>query len=119
MGRYILKLHEHYLEWSTVVDAPVTFGMTLDEFKDYYQAQYGYNGSQDLTQRLERVERKGTSSHIHDNAEDVMAGNRAGRNETSLTPEEVYQAYCLMQPVNGWICTSDGWKPSPSQRPQV
>jgi len=28
MPRYIIKLEDYYLEWSTVVDAPVTFGAT-------------------------------------------------------------------------------------------
>jgi hypothetical protein len=41
MGRFICKFEDkddvYYLEWSTVVDAPVTFGMSLEEFKEYYR----------------------------------------------------------------------------------
>lgn len=56
MGRYILKIKDHYLEWSTVVDAPVTFGMLLPEFKEYYRDEYGRDGYRELKHRLERVE---------------------------------------------------------------
>ena len=39
MGRFIIKLsgegRDFYLEWSTVVDVPITSGMSLKEFKKY------------------------------------------------------------------------------------
>lgn len=56
MGRLIAKLGNHYLEWSTVVDAPVTFGMTLEEFREHYREQYGAASMAELEQRLARVE---------------------------------------------------------------
>ena len=106
MGRPIIKLGEHYLEWSTVVDAPVTFGMLLPEFRDYYQDKYGEHGMRDLDGRLERVEAKGSSYHrIDEDVESVIAGNRAGPGESQLTRDEIYLAYCLGTPIR------DGWLP--------
>jgi hypothetical protein len=103
MGRYIIKLDEYYLEWSTIVDAPVTFGMKREDFEAYYREMYGINGMRDLSKRLERADKKGTSSHYHESADDVISGNRAGPNESKLTRDEIYQAYCLMESIR------DGW----------
>lgn len=103
MPRYIVKLKNHYLEYSTIVDAPVTWGMPLEEFKKYYQQEYGLDGMRSLPERLERVEAKGTSSQLDDSAEDCLSCNRAGPDETELTVDEIYQAYCLRQPVRGWL----------------
>ena len=103
MGKYIIKLGDYYLEWSTVVDAPVTYGMTLDEFKGYYEWEYGQQGMYTLPGRLERVEEKGTSCYDDSDVDATIIGNRAGPDETELTKDEIYRAYCLRQPVRGWI----------------
>ncbi len=103
MPQYILKMssegRDFYLEWSTVVDAPVTYGMPLEEFKEYYRQEYGQEGFDDqvmqrLSQRLERVERTGCSAHGKD-IDTILLGNRAGENETELTKSEIFRRYCL------------------------
>lgn len=96
MPRYIVKLDGKYLEWSSVVDAPVTFGMSLEEFKAYYQDAYGRgdpSAASHLESRLERVEATGTSSHVHESADDVIAFNRAGRGETLLMKQQIIDYY--------------------------
>lgn len=99
MPNYILKFDTEagprYMDWSTIVDAPITCGLTLDEFKSYYKEQFGARGMQDLPQRLERVEKKGTSSHIHKNRDDVLSYNRAGKNNTCLTVEQIVDFYVV------------------------
>ena len=102
MGRYIIKLGNYYLEWSSIVDAPVGFGMTLDEFTAHYREHYGTDSMDDLARRLERVERTGTSAHNYVLA-DIITANRAGPKECSLRQQEIYEAYCLRQPIR------DGW----------
>jgi hypothetical protein len=100
MPRYIAKFTDketktdYYLEWSTIVDAPVTYGVSLDEFKEYYKTQYGSHGFKDLDERLERVEAKGTSSQIDENINDLIEGNRAGVDEEELTYDEIVREYC-------------------------
>jgi len=108
MSRIIVKLDgkagPRYLEWSTVVDAPVTFGMTLEEFRDYYRDEYGRRGMAELERRLARVEAQGSSAHEGSAAEDVIAGNRAGPNDRRLSRAEIYRAYCLREPIRkGWV----------------
>lgn len=75
MPRYIVKIAGKYLEWSTVVDAHVTYPMTLDEFREYYKERYGTEGMRDLGDRLGRVETRGTSSFLHKSAEDTVSCN--------------------------------------------
>lgn len=98
MPRYICKIASNdqswYLEWSTVVDAPVTFGMSLDEFKEYYQDEYGRSGMYELDKRLERVEAKGTSAHIYDSVDEVISCNRAGQKGSSLSKQQIIDVYC-------------------------
>lgn len=103
MGKFIIKLQEHYLEYSTVSDSPTTFGMKLDEFLDYYRSAYGSEGMADLSQRLARVEQKGTSARTDESVEDTVLCNHAGSGGTKLSVEEIYAAYCLQVPIR------DGW----------
>jgi hypothetical protein len=100
MPRYIMQLEEYYLEWSTVVDAPVSWGMSLEEFKEYYRQEYGHDGMRGLDDRLKRVAIYGTSSHDRYTPDDLIRGNHAGPNESELTREQIYHVYCLRQPLN-------------------
>lgn len=103
MPRYIVKLtdagRDYYLEWSTIVDAPVTSGMSLKEFRSHYQQEYGREGIRGLDERMNRVESTGTSSHHHDSAEDTISCNRAGDGETRLTMEQIIDHYCRGNPI--------------------
>jgi hypothetical protein len=101
MPTYIIKLTDekdntdYYMEWSTVVDAPITYGLSLEEFKEYYQTQYGTAGMRDLGYRMERVEEKGTSAlPPFDNMDEVLKHNRAGEGETCLDKEGLLERYC-------------------------
>lgn len=98
MPRYIIKLNEQYLEWSTIVDAPVTRGMTLEDFKIYYLKSYGELALSELKKRLERVESKGTSSQIYESLDALIEGNRAGEDESELTKQEIIDKYCRLDP---------------------
>ena len=105
MPRYILKIPdtkmktEWYMEWSTVVDAPVTYGMSLDEFKSYYEKEYGRKGMLDLPQRIERVEKYGSSCHFDtDGIAHYFNYNRAGDKETKLSKKEILTKYCHNRP---------------------
>jgi len=98
MPRFICKVSEDdqvwYLEWSTVVDAPVTYGMPLEEFKEYYRDEYGRSSLDELEKRLERVEIKGTSSMMDGSAEELMDWNRAGKDGSSLSRQQLIDVYC-------------------------
>lgn len=98
MPKYIIKLSEEntswYLEYSSVVDAPITYGMSLEEFKEYYQEEYGRSSMAELENRLQRVEERGTSSHVDTSVEEQLAFNRAGENETCLSIKEIINKYC-------------------------
>ena len=89
MPRYICKLDGLYFEWSTVVDAPVTPGMTLPEFEAYYRDEYGRSEFPLLAERLARVEATGTSSLIHGSVDEVIEYNRAGRGERHAARKQI------------------------------
>lgn len=98
MGTYIIKLADHYLEWSSVVDAPVTNGMTLDEYKEFYRDEYGRANfesvmSDGFAARMKRVEERGTSAFDDKTVEDTIWLNRAGPKEKPLHKEEIIEFY--------------------------
>jgi len=98
MGRFIIKLsgegRDFYLEWSTVVDVPITSGMSLKEFKKYYRKEYGSEGMRELPERLRRVESTGCSAP-HTTLDNFLSCNRAGDNEEEISKEEIFKKYCL------------------------
>jgi len=66
----IIKIHDekdhvdYYMDWSPVVDAPLTYGMSFIQFVRYYKEQYGKRGEKNLRHRLARVRLYGTSMII-------------------------------------------------------
>lgn len=98
MSDYIIKLETkngpRYLIWSTFVDAPITDGMTKEEFERWYLGEHGRHGMEVLPERMRRVTEKGTSSWLHHSVEDLIACNRAGLKEKRLTLEEIIGMYC-------------------------
>jgi hypothetical protein len=95
MGRFTIKLHDvkfnrdYYLEWTTICDAPVTGGMSLEEYRAYYRRMYGQNGMNNFDHHIETVE-----NHRPDQIEDIIDGNHAGENGEKLTLEEILELYC-------------------------
>jgi hypothetical protein len=101
MARYILKIHDDkldkdfYLDWSSVVDAPITRGMSLEEFNEYLVERYGWdNTPEDLERRMKRVEATGTSAFGYENTDSFFKYNRAGDNEKTLNKEQILEKYC-------------------------
>jgi hypothetical protein len=68
MGMFIMKIRDdkfekdYYLEWSTVINAPLTYGYSLDEFKVNYNKRYTADDDTKLEDRLKRVEQNGISA---------------------------------------------------------
>ena len=101
MPRYICKLKDnktnvdYYLEWSTIVDAPVTFGVDFEEFKEYYLQKYGVSSICDFRKRMEIVNTKGCSSPDYNNVEEIVSCNRAGFKEEDITLDQIVEWYCV------------------------
>jgi hypothetical protein len=97
MPRFIIKLtdkhNDYFLDWSTIVDAPITYGMDEEEFLKYHLEEYGKNESQDAPQRIKRAKETGTSSLCY-TLDELIDFNRAGPNETNLTYDELVEKYC-------------------------
>lgn len=86
---------EFYLEWSTIVDAPVTYGMGRGEIEVYHRQRYGEEGQREFANRMARVDQKGVSAIDYDSVEDLISANRAGNKESELTYREIVEEYCL------------------------
>jgi hypothetical protein len=95
MGQYIVKIKDKFFMWSSIVDAPISAGLTEEELTEWIRQEHGRDGLHTLPERLERVRQKGTSSHMYDSAEEVIEGNHAGPNGSSLTADEIYEQYSV------------------------
>ena len=82
MGRWLVKLGDRYLEWSSIVDAPISMLMTDEELAAYWRERYGTEG----------LERLATVKAGAPGAESI-GWNRAGPNETRLSVEEIIERY--------------------------
>lgn len=86
---HIICYHDSlFFEWSTICDAPRTYGITREEYEEFYRDQYGQTAMEFLPERLERAINNGTSS-FHYTLEQLIRSNRAGPKEERLTFEEV------------------------------
>jgi hypothetical protein len=101
MPNYIIRFDTprgaRYLEYSTIVDAPVTTGMTRDEFERHYVEQYGLTSVHDMRRRLAVVDKKGTSSMLHATVVETISYNRAGKDESRLTVSQLVDYYVTRQ----------------------
>lgn len=89
---------EYFLLWSTIVDAPTTYGMSREEFEEYWREEYGRQGGQNWPSILRACEVKGVAAVYYRDVGEVIAGNRAGPGETELTLEEILEQYCRNRP---------------------
>ena len=89
MPKYLVKLGTKYVEWSTIVDAPVSHPMTRNEMAAYLLTKYGTDGEREIEPRLVRCDTKGTSSFYEPDAETAVSCNRAGPGEAELTFAEL------------------------------
>lgn len=101
MSEYIIKLTDkttktdYYLVWSTVVDAPITNGKSLDEFKKWYEIEYGRKSISELPERLERVEKTGTSMLPQfGTLSSLLLLNAAGENGKKISRKKILEKYC-------------------------
>lgn len=101
MPNYICKFtdpdtnQDYYLEWSSVVDAPVTWGMTSEEFAKCYREEYGRSGEEEFEKRMARVDERGTSSRMDATLNELIRHNRAGKNEMPLTYAQILNDFCI------------------------
>lgn len=84
MGSCILKLaNNEYVEWSTVVDAPVTYIMSRDKIKAEL-------GGDDIEDRLSRADERGSSMLAPTmSLEQALGTNRAGPHESHASLAEI------------------------------
>lgn len=85
MGNSIVKHcisgKDRYLVWSSIVDAPITYGITKKQLLQFWRTEYGRSGVEDLERRLAAGRTKTVDC--------MVSCNRAGKDETRLTTEQI------------------------------
>jgi hypothetical protein len=87
MGWTICKVddkgEERFLVWSSIVDAPISFPLTKDEFVEFLLEDARMRAREDAARMLARTS----------DLADVLCVNRAGPGESRLTEDEVMEFY--------------------------
>lgn len=87
MPRYILKLAaDEYVEWSTIVDAPVTYACDRAEAVREWGEDCVVRADEHVTSMMDRM-------YWDDDAASAVAFNRAGPGETRLTLAQIREQY--------------------------
>ncbi len=91
MAYIIVKLaDDKYIEWSTVADGPVTYVCTRKQMGEHLtHTARDESDNYQVEQRLERADKYGSSLHKPTTAQEILAGNRAGPNESELTLDQI------------------------------
>ena len=92
MPRAILYFEEKdkFLTWSTIVDAPITDLMSEEEYRQWYQIEYGRTGMTGLDEKIKEAKETGCNWRGY-TLDDAISGNRAGEDETHATREEIVE----------------------------
>jgi hypothetical protein len=112
MPRYLIKLTDpdnpwdwRVMEWSTVVDAPVTYGLTVAEAERLHEVDPRYSDCV-FHERLYRMHTKGHSNMVFDpeGPDARVACNRAGPDEESLDRRQIWKRYVVERPPGAIRC---------------
>jgi hypothetical protein len=88
----VLRLDaNHYVKWSNTVDAPVSYVMRRAEMQRYLVEDDGLDADE-ASSMLSTVDEFGSSDPSM-SMESVIAGNRAGPDESALSVGEILTTY--------------------------
>lgn len=93
---FIVKLDgDKYIEWSRVVDAPMSYIMSRKEMYNHLieQREKTLASKESSEERLVRADKYGTSLIGKTSVEEIISFNRAGDNESCLSLEEIIEKY--------------------------
>lgn len=98
MGWAIFKVddgsgEDRFLVWSSVVDAPIAFALTAEEFTAFVVRDAERVARGDAARMLAAARDTGTSSRMVRSLADVICVNRAGPDEARLKEDEIMEFY--------------------------
>ena len=91
---------EWYGLWSNICDRPLGRLQSWDAFQRDMLADTTKGQQMDFHQRMRRVEQYGTSMQRATSAAALLAGNRAGPQESTLTEAQLLAAYAAAEEVD-------------------
>lgn len=101
MGWRVIKVdnggEERFLVWSSIVDAPVTFGCTADEVMQFFLDRAARDARESAERALSEARDPQLSRQWEARLEDVVVVNRAGPGEAALTADEIVEFYVRRQ----------------------
>jgi len=78
-----------YVEWSKIADRPLSYILNREQMKKYLLEKRIKEAESKIEEQLSLEEK----IDIQENIKDFINGNRAGKEETELTLEEIKKEY--------------------------
>jgi hypothetical protein len=96
MPRFVLCIEDQgerwFLPWSTIVDAPVAYGMSEEDYRRWFEGEYGRTALFSLDDHIRRAKESGCSM-FGETLESALIGNRAGPDKSEATLSEIVAAF--------------------------
>lgn len=92
MPTYLCHADGKWFAWSTIVDAPTTYGGTIEDLAEYIAWKFPDMRLSSFVERTATARERGTDAPNQTLAE-LVSWNRAGHGETCLTLEEIKHIY--------------------------
>ena len=98
MGEFILHNNGVYNLYSTISDGlRFISGLTKAQLEFFIKDQYGQQGINALPERLERAHKNGTSEIGAECIENTLWCNRAGKNESYLSTQQIIKKFLTLK----------------------
>jgi hypothetical protein len=91
MAAGIVKLNDKYIWWSTIPDAPINYLATKEDMKREFIESRIKAAEREIEDMFYIADKFGTSFEC--SAEEIISNNRAGKNDTPLSKEEIIVYY--------------------------
>ena len=97
-ARYIVRisdnLNDYFMEWSMHTDSPLSRGMLKTAFRTWYLNKYPNYPEEDLEERMDVADYRGSDNPEFKNIDDFLKVNRAGFDGSCLSKKEIIDTYC-------------------------
>lgn len=87
-----IRIQDYYFVWDEKFKHPVSHGMKKNELLEWLQVEERQDALDSFDNRIKRADETGSSS-AYQNIDSLIKGNKAGKNNESLTKEQIFEEY--------------------------
>lgn len=87
-----IRIKDYYFVWDEKFKHPISHGMKKNELLEWLQVEERQDAIDSFDNRIKRADETGSSS-AYQNIDSLIKENKAGKNNESLTKEQIFEEY--------------------------